>query len=222
MSGIAGKAHAAGAAVVGLARGRSAVPGAVVLAYHDVLPDGAPAFPYTVHLSRLRAHLGVVARLGPEVVSLRDLAAAVRTGRDVTGRVALVFDDALIGVHHLALPELAARGWPATLHAVVDRLGVEPPWWPGSQRTMTHAELAYPFGHHDPRVRDAVRAAGYATGWTFLNGRVVPDLDPWVLPRLTMHQGLTPGRLAWQLSRRAGDWPDSTMPVVHPHAVTPG
>lgn len=266
------RASALVTAAVDTLRGRSRVPGAVVLAYHDVLTDDAPPFPYAVSLSRFRQHLGVVERLGLRVVSLQALADACRAGRDVTGQVAIVFDDALVGVHHLALPELAARGWPATLHPVVDRAGLEPPWWPGSQRTMTWRELqeaasggvalaahgtthaclpclpptrlrgelhdakarlddltggpvlalAYPFGHHTPQVRAEAQEAGYTTGWTFLNGRVLSDVDAWRLPRLTMHQGLTAARLAWQLSRRAADWPDSSAPVVHPHEVTAG
>lgn len=268
---LTAKARAAATGGADLLRRRSTVPGAVVLAFHDVLPDDAPGFAYAVSASRFRAQLRVLARLRVDVVPLSALAQALRAGQDVTGRVALVFDDALVGVHHLALPELAGRGWPATLHPVVRRLGVEPPWWPGSRRTMTRSELqeavaagvevgahgtthaclpclddpalreelhapkahledlvgravdeiAYPYGHHDPRVREAARAAGYTSGWTFLNGRVVPDLDLWLLPRLTVHQGLSPARLAWQLGRRVDGWPDSRLQVVHPHDVTP-
>lgn len=266
-AGLARQAHAGLAAIRAAARRRSSVPGAVVLAYHDVLPDGAPLQQYAVSLRRLRQHLAVVARLGLEVVPLRELSGRLVAGQDVSGCAAVVFDDALVGVHRLAVPELAARGWPSTLHPVVDRLGVEPTWWPGSQRTMsweelaeaaaagvdlgghgtTHAclpclgdrplaeelrvprerledlvgrpvdELAYPFGHHDPRVRDAVREAGYRTAYTFLNGRVVPDLDAWRLPRITMHEGIGPLRLAHQLSRRSSDWPRSDHDEAHEH-----
>ena len=257
-------------AVAAAARRRSQVPGAVVLAYHDVLAAGGPLQQYAVSVRRLRQQLDVVSRLGLQPVTLRELSARLLARQDVSGLVAVVFDDALVGVHHLALPELAERGWPSTLHPVVDRLGAEPPWWPGSQRTMTWAELAeaagagvdlgghgtthaclpclsdgplgeelrrprerlaeltgravdelaYPFGHHDARVRDAVREAGYRTAYTFLNGRVVPDLDAWRLPRITMHDGIGPLRLAHQLSRRAADWPRSDLDEVHEHAHT--
>lgn len=263
-----GRQARAGVSAVGAALvRRPVVPGAVVLAYHDVLPDGEPLMTYAVSVRRLRQHLAVVARLGLRVVPLRELAGALAAGEDVTGQVAVVFDDALLGVHRLAMPALAERGWPATLHPVVDRMGVDPPWWPGSQRTMTwdelaeavqlglelgghgttHAclpclddrelatelraprerlaevggrpvdELAYPFGHYDPRVRDAAREAGYRTAYTFLNGRVTPDADRWRLPRFTMHQGIDPFRLAHQLSRRARDWPANDPERVHPH-----
>lgn len=126
---------------VSLARRHSPVLGGVVLAYHDVVEDVTTAPHYAVTLRRLREHLDVVQRLGLRVISLSELSARQRAGEDVTGSVAVAFDDALVGVHHLALPELAGRGWPATLHPVVGRLGVEPAWWPGSQRTMTWAEL---------------------------------------------------------------------------------
>lgn len=264
--------RAAAGAVVGLARRRVTVPGAVVLAYHDVLADEAPSFEYAVSVSRFRQHLVVLARLGVEVVSLAELSRRHRHGRSLDGLAAVVFDDAVVGVHHLALPELAARGWPATLMPVIDHLGVEPPWWPGSQRTMTRAELveavsggvslaahgtshtclpclpdvalreelhrsrdelslllssggvegqvdelAYPFGHHTPRVTAAAAEAGFATGYAFLNGRVTAAASGLRLPRLTMHQGVGPVRLSHQLSRRATDWPEADAGWVHPH-----
>lgn len=277
MTGVGGllragrRARAAASAVRAAASGHAGVPGGMVLGYHDVLPDGEPLLPYAVSVRRLRQHLAVIARLGMQVVPLRELSRALVAGEDVSGRVALAFDDALLGVHRLAMPALAERGWRATLHPVVDRMGVNPPWWPGSQRTMTWAELAeaveaglelgghgtthaclpclddaalaeelraprerledlagrpvvqlaYPFGHYDPRVRDAVRAAGYSTAYTFMNGRVTSDADAWQLPRLTMHQGIEPLRLAHQLCRRADDWPVNDLPEFHAHDQPP-
>jgi len=261
------RARAADTAALALLRHRSTVRGAVVLAYHDVLADDAAPFEYAVSLRRFRQQLDVVARMGLAVVTLDEISQRLLEGRDLTGRLAIVFDDALVGVHHRALPELAARGWPATLLPVVDRLGSDPPWWPGSQRTMTEpelveavrngvrlaahgtthaclpclsdrdltaelgrsrgwltellgqdvAELAYPFGHHDARVRERARAAGYTTGYTFLNGRVVRGANPWRLPRLTMHQRLTAPLVAHHLARTADAWPHVEQPVVHPH-----
>lgn len=266
---LPGIARAGGTAAVALLRHRSTVAGAMVLAYHNVLADDAPPFEYAVSLRRFRQQLDVVARLGLSVVPLQEISHGLLAGQELTGRVAIVFDDALVGVHHLALPELAGRGWPAALLPVVNRMGTDPPWWPGSQRTMTWAELteavdngislaahgtthaclpclddqplaeeltasrgrlteltgldvnqiAYPYGHHDARVRDAARTAGYTTGYTFLNGRVVVGAKSLQLPRLTMHQQLSAPLLAHQLSRVASDWPDVERSVVHPHHV---
>jgi peptidoglycan/xylan/chitin deacetylase (PgdA/CDA1 family) len=79
--------------------------------------------------------------------------------------------------------------------------------------------LAYPFGHHDPRVRDAAAAAGYRCGFTFLNGRVIPRLDRFRLPRLTMgsHHGRL--RFAYHLARPPDAWPDTQLDRVE-HVTT--
>lgn len=76
--------------------------------------------------------------------------------------------------------------------------------------------LAYPYGHYDPEALDVVRSAGYRSGYSFLNGRVVGDLDAHRLPRLNMtpHQGLL--RLAYHLARPAGSWPDTQHTAVGP------
>ncbi len=118
------------------------------------------------------------------------------------------------GTSHACLPCLTDAGLDRELRVPRERL----------EQAVGRAvdELAYPFGHHDARVRDAARAAGYTTAYSFLNGRVTGDADPWQLPRLTMHQGLTPARLVHQLSRRVQDWPPTQHPAVHPHAVTQG
>jgi peptidoglycan/xylan/chitin deacetylase (PgdA/CDA1 family) len=75
-------------------------------------------------------------------------------------------------------------------------------------------QFAYPFGHHDPAVRDAVREAGYAAAYTFLNGRVTGVEDPLRLPRLTMGRHHTPTRLAYHLARGPGSWPDHQLDRV--------
>jgi peptidoglycan/xylan/chitin deacetylase (PgdA/CDA1 family) len=75
--------------------------------------------------------------------------------------------------------------------------------------------FAYPYGHHDLRVREAVARTGYRAGFTFLNGRVTAALDPLRMPRLGMWQGQTTLRLAYHLARSPRSWPDSQRdPVV--------
>lgn len=68
--------------------------------------------------------------------------------------------------------------------------------------------VAYPFGHHDERVRAEARAAGYLAGYTFLNGRIRGSEDPYKLPRFTMGAHHGPARLAYHLARSASSWPD--------------
>jgi peptidoglycan/xylan/chitin deacetylase (PgdA/CDA1 family) len=74
--------------------------------------------------------------------------------------------------------------------------------------------LAYPFGHHDERVRAAARRAGYQAGYTFLDGRVEPGVDRYRLPRLTMYGGHHRVRLAYHLARPSWSWPDHQLDRV--------
>ena len=247
-----------------LASRRRASPGGVVLAYHDVAAPGERTAGYTVDASLLSRHVAVLRRLGLEVVELRQLVDALVAGRPTHRMAAITFDDALVGVVRYAAPVLASDSTPATVFAVTSALGASPPWWPGSARTMTAAELslvgelgldvgahtrthaslpaldaarladelegcrrdlaelvpaplgvlAYPFGHHDPVVRAAAAAAGFSAAFTFLNGRVSPDLDRFRLPRLTMGADVSPARLALWLGRRASGWTEHQAAVV--------
>lgn len=74
--------------------------------------------------------------------------------------------------------------------------------------------FAYPFGHHDPAAREAVREAGCRAAFTFLNGRVTPGLDAMRLPRVNMYEAQHTARLAYHLSRPASSWPDHQAEVV--------
>jgi len=74
--------------------------------------------------------------------------------------------------------------------------------------------LAYPYGHHDQRVRDEAARAGYRAGFSFLNGRITAGLDPLRLPRLGMWQGQAPLRLAYHLARPPDSWPDTQLGTV--------
>ncbi|MCU0272252.1 MAG: polysaccharide deacetylase family protein [Acidimicrobiales bacterium] len=259
-------------AVGRLLRRRRAAPGAVVLGYHDVLPDGAAPSPWQVSVAQFRSHLDVLDRLGLRVVALDAIADRLRRGEPVDGLAALTFDDALAGVHARALPVLDELGLTATVFVVTRSLGVVPPWWPGAAPTLgptalaelaaagwtlgshtrTHPSLptlappglhdelvgsrddladllgappralAYPHGHHDPVVRSVASTAGYDVAVTFRNGRITGAEDPLRLPRLTMGPHLRPLRLALQLTRPAGSWPDHQLDRVDGGGTTTG
>lgn len=68
--------------------------------------------------------------------------------------------------------------------------------------------FAYPSGHHDRRVRAAVRDAGYLGAMTFHNGRIDHRSDPFGLPRLTAGAHLGRRRLRYHLMRPADAWPE--------------
>ena len=141
---------------------------AVVLAYHDVL-DG-PASGLSVSVQQLHAHLRLLGWLGFRIVPLDHLlAACVAAGvpagvaaastaiPDPPGALAAItFDDALVGVHRYALDVLQAHEAPATIFAVSGCLGTDPPWWPGSARTMTEADLA------DAAARPGITVASHS------------------------------------------------------------
>lgn len=259
-------------AVGRLLRRRRAAPGAVVLGYHDVLPDDAAPAPWQVSVAQFRGHLDVLDRLGLRVVPLDAIADRLRRGAPVEGLAAVTFDDALAGVHARALPVLDELGLTATVFVVTRSLGVAPPWWPGAAPTLgpvalaelaaagwtlgshtrTHPSLptlappdlqaelagsrddltdllgapprtlAYPHGHHDPVVRAAATAAGYDVAVTFRNGRITGTEDPLRIPRLTMGPHLRPLRLALQLTRPAGSWPDHQLDRVDGGGTTTG
>lgn len=112
----------------------------MVLAYHDIIPDSRPAYPYAVRESSFLHQLDLLAAAGLRTVSLADFSDSLLAG-DASGLAVVVFDDALVGVHRIALPRLAERGIPWTLLPVTDRIGVEPRWWPEADRTMTRTEI---------------------------------------------------------------------------------
>lgn len=112
----------------------------LVLAYHDVLPDSGAVYKYAVRESTFLRQLDMVASVGLRPVSLARFTDGLLAG-GASGLVAVVFDDALVGAHRVAMPHLAERGIPWTLLPVTERIGVAPGWWPEADRTMTRTEL---------------------------------------------------------------------------------
>jgi peptidoglycan/xylan/chitin deacetylase (PgdA/CDA1 family) len=113
---------------------------AVVLAYHNVVPDGASvAGERSLHISltRFRSHLDAL-RSRFRVVALEDV---VRNaiGPDQVDQderkagglpwIALTFDDAYRGTLELAIPELVERGMCATVFVPTGFVGKSSFWW---------------------------------------------------------------------------------------------
>lgn len=138
----------------------------VVLAYHDILDDFASPYLYSVRNSVFREQVTMVAGLGYEFVHLSHLAEELLAGRSVSGKAAIVFDDALVGVHRHALPFLRREQILWTLLPVTDYLGVPPPWWDKPDRTMSLSE-----------IQDAVAAGAELCSHTATHVSL-PNLDP--------------------------------------------
>lgn len=118
--------------------------GAVVLGYHDVhdpTDGGTPEPTYSVPVDQLRRQVRWLREWGLHIVDLGELLDRLAADDPVDGLVAVTFDDALAGVHRHALPVLADEGVPATMFAVVDRLGLPADWWPASGPLMPAAAL---------------------------------------------------------------------------------
>ncbi len=151
-------------ALLRLPTGRAAA-GAVVLGYHDVVATDAEASGMTVSAGQLDAQLRTLTRLGLSIVPVDALLGRLEVGQSCDRMAAITFDDALLGVHRFALDVLARHEVSGTIFVVTGHLGVEPPWWPGSKRTLTESELG------------ELLAAGHRLGSHTTSHRSLPSLD---------------------------------------------
>lgn len=114
-----------GVAALSRARKRRDV---LVLAYHNVLPDGeSPAGDASLHLPRreFARQLDAIARTH-DVVPLA--AVLDRAAAPPRPRVVITFDDAYLGALIAGVPELTRRGMPATIFVAPGLLGSHT-WW---------------------------------------------------------------------------------------------
>lgn len=122
IEGLLASSHVRSLAL-GRVRGR-----ALVLAYHNIVPDGLPPVgDRSLHLpvSVFRAQLDALTE-ETDIVPLPELMAGAPSRRC---RAAITFDDAYAGAVELALPELARRRIPATLFVAPGCLGADGFWW---------------------------------------------------------------------------------------------
>ncbi|HEX6134056.1 MAG TPA: polysaccharide deacetylase family protein [Longimicrobiales bacterium] len=115
--------------VAALARRRHAGR-ALILAYHNIVPEGeAVAGDASLHLPQRRFadQLDVLGRIA-DVVPLTDVLAEAR-GAARRPRVALTFDDATQGMITAGVDELARRGLPATVFVPPAFVGGRSFWW---------------------------------------------------------------------------------------------
>lgn len=95
-----------------------------VFLYHSVSYD-PPSWiaPFTVTPRAFTEQLDLIAGSGLGVIPLSDLVAALRGGRAIQRRVAvLTFDDGFADFYSTVAPELVARGLPATLYVTTGAL----------------------------------------------------------------------------------------------------
>jgi peptidoglycan/xylan/chitin deacetylase (PgdA/CDA1 family) len=97
------------------------VTGATILAYHDFVAaprTAAPSKAYVLSQAQFEAHLAACAAPGLRASRLAEILADPAGGRFV-----LSFDDGHISNYTVALPLLAARGWPGCFFVIASRVG---------------------------------------------------------------------------------------------------
>jgi peptidoglycan/xylan/chitin deacetylase (PgdA/CDA1 family) len=99
--------------------------GALILTYHAVEPGPAPL---CLDRALFSEHLDCLEECGARVLTISQLAAALRAGQIPGRAVAITFDDGFASVAHEAAPLLLERGIPATVFCVAGYLGKQNDW----------------------------------------------------------------------------------------------
>jgi peptidoglycan/xylan/chitin deacetylase (PgdA/CDA1 family) len=100
-------------------------PAALVLTYHAIARGPAPLF---VEPSLFAEHLDRIVAAGTTVLTVSELAAALRAGTLPARAIALTFDDGFGNVYDNAAPLLAERGLRATVFCVAGHVGGVSDW----------------------------------------------------------------------------------------------
>jgi len=187
---------------LGALRRRRLRNGVLILAYHNIVPEGAaPSGEQALHLpqEQFRKHLAEIARQA-EVVPLSESMREPDRAR-TRPRVVITFDDAYLGALTAGLQELAPFGFPATFFVCPGRLGGQTFWWdhlakqhggvlPGQVRNRALVEFQ---GRDEPVLKTLSAGSPSAT-----------DLPPWMrtadeelLRSVSRAPGLSLGAHSW-------------------------
>lgn len=157
--------------VLGSARHRRNRGRGLILAFHNVLPEGVPARgDRSLHLgiARFRAFLDVV----EDLCTVTPLADIVESNAERKPPVALTFDDAYAGFLEAALPELTRRGHPCTVFVCPGLLGTRAFWWDSLAGQ----------GGLDPRLRAAAMNELGGNGGAIVSWAASHGIEPKPLP----------------------------------------
>lgn len=154
----------AGSPFPGMLRARMA-GGAVVLAYHNVVPRGEEsAGDRSLHLEQdaFAAQLDLLRRTH-DVVPLPELRVPARRGRP---RAAITFDDAYRGAVAAGVEEVARLGLSATFFVVAGARAGERFWWDAlaGRRGLPQAVRTFALDHLGGRRDEILRAVGRESG----------------------------------------------------------
>lgn len=145
-------------------------PAALVLTYHAIARGPAPLF---IEPDVLADHLDRIVASSATVLTVSDLAAALRAGTLPARAVALTFDDGFASVSDTAAPLLAERGLSATVFCVAGHVGGVSDW-ASQPASAPRRPLA------DAATLSALAAAGWEIGSHGVThaslSRLTPDL----------------------------------------------
>jgi peptidoglycan/xylan/chitin deacetylase (PgdA/CDA1 family) len=174
---------------------------AIVLAYHNVVPDelaGSGDSSLQLPLSAFRRQLDTMCR-ECDPVPLIDLLRDDQGARNGRMPVAITFDDAYRGTLELALPELEERGLPSTIFVAPGLLGDRTLWWDAlAEDGEVEPELRSRIFSEGEGTLPRARRIAEADGLTW---REMPELlrtstEP-ELARAVARGGCTLGSHAW-------------------------
>jgi peptidoglycan/xylan/chitin deacetylase (PgdA/CDA1 family) len=136
----------------------------LVLAYHNIVPDGEvdPAASGHLGASNFAAQMSALATRA-DVVPITALTAPATGDRP---RVAITFDDGYRGAFRHAVPVLTSLGLPATFFVCPGLMGSEPFWWdtPNLAVWPRRAEILVRLQGRGTRVREWIREQGLPPG----------------------------------------------------------
>ena len=119
-------------------------PGGVILMYHHVAQVDADPWCLSVTPENFAQQLNVL-RQHTRLISLQQLASAIRTGELVDRSSVITFDDGYADNLHCAKPILERFDVPATVFIVSGRLGEDREfWWDELHQLLMHQELLPP------------------------------------------------------------------------------
>ncbi|MCQ4200694.1 polysaccharide deacetylase family protein [Streptomyces coelicoflavus] len=135
----------------------------VVLAYHDIGPDGRSR--YTVSLKNFDAQLRALRDAGYRTLSTEEFTDFLRSGRAPGPRtVYLTFDDGTHGLWTHADPVLAKYGMKAAAYLITGQVGTHRPYylsWAEIERMARSGRWDFQAHTHLSHERAAVDAAGH-------------------------------------------------------------
>jgi len=188
------------AVAAGLARRRGA---RLILSYHNVVSSESPPVrgDRSLHLPlrNFREQLDTLRELEIPVVPLES---ANASSLNDLPEVVLTFDDAYAGTLQHAVPELAARGLPATIFVAPGLLGALAPWWDlladpaqGAVPEPIRLEALTRYHGEGQLILDHAAATGRALKPPVPEHRIGSEAE--LREAMALHAGLTLGTHTW-------------------------